>query len=129
MASQGAFGGGTEQWARTCVEGPANSLTAIGGVVLIFSAIGLAINLTSLIVDRDLEDTALMVVGTLVGCIPYGVMLYGANRMKQLKNYKLAIATSILAMLPCSACCVLGLPVGIWSLVVLCNPDVRAAFH
>lgn len=61
--------------------------------------------------------------------IPYGIVIFGATRMKQLKNYPLAIAASILAMLPCSACCILGLPIGIWSLVVLCNRDIRDAFR
>jgi phage FluMu protein Com len=123
------FGPGTEAWARTCVEGPANSLTAVAGIVLILSAIGMAINLSSLMVAGNFEDSVVSVVGTLVVAIPYGIVVYGALRMKQLQNYKLAIAVSILAMLPCSGCCILGLPVGIWSLVVLCNPTIRAAFR
>ena len=31
-------------------------------------------------------------------------------------------------MVPCLACCLVGLPVGIWSLVVLLNAEVKAAF-
>jgi hypothetical protein len=34
----------------------------------------------------------------------------------------------ILAMIPCSACCLLGIPLGIWGLVVINNPEVRGAF-
>jgi hypothetical protein len=49
--------------------------------------------------------------------------------MKQLKNYGLAMTGSIIAMLPCSVCCLLGLPFGIWSLVVLNNPEVKEAFR
>ena len=39
MASPGLLGDSTREWARTCVEGPANSMAAIGGVVLTFSAL------------------------------------------------------------------------------------------
>lgn len=40
----------------------------------------------------------------------------------------LAMAGSIAAMIPCSPCCLLGIPFGIWSLVVLANQDVKDAF-
>jgi hypothetical protein len=50
-------------------------------------------------------------------------------KMKKLERYGLAMTASILAMLPCSLCCVLGLPIGIWALVVLMKPEVKSAFH
>lgn len=127
--SQGLFGPGSRVWARTSVEGPANSLVAVGGVVIIFSGIGFAINLFEFIQSGSAEVMIFSLVGTLVLMIPYGIVIFGAMRMKQLKNYPLAIAASILAMLPCSGCCILGLPVGIWSLVVLCNRDIHEAFR
>jgi hypothetical protein len=42
-----------------------------------------------------------------------------------------AVIASVAAMLPCtvSCCCILGLPVGIWSLVVLMKPEVKQAFR
>jgi phage FluMu protein Com len=129
MVSQGMFGPGSQAWARTSVEGPAKWLAAVGGVVIIFSAIGLAINLPGFIRNGVAEGAIFLIIGRSVMVIPYGIVIFGAIRMKQLKNYNLAIAASILAMLPCSACCILGLPVGIWSLVVLCNRDIRAAFQ
>jgi len=58
------------------------------------------------------------------------VVLLGAVRMMALRSYGLALAGAILAMIPCiSPCCVLGLPFGIWALVVLMNTEVKAAFH
>jgi hypothetical protein len=49
--------------------------------------------------------------------------------MQQLRGWGPALAASILVMIPCvSPCCVLGLPIGIWSAIVLNRPDVRAAF-
>lgn len=57
------------------------------------------------------------------------VILWGGIWMKNLRSYGLAMAASILAMVPCfSPCCLLGLPIGIWALVVLSEPGVKAAF-
>jgi len=39
------------------------------------------------------------------------------------------VVASILAMVPCiSPCCLLGIPIGIWALVVLMKPEVQQAF-
>jgi hypothetical protein len=57
------------------------------------------------------------------------VVIYGALQMKNLKNYPLAMAASIIAMIPyVSPCCCVGLPIGIWALVVLLKPEVKSAF-
>lgn len=58
-----------------------------------------------------------------------GVVLYGALKMKKLEKYGLAMGVSILAMIPCiSPCCLVGLPIGIWALVVLNKPEVKGYF-
>jgi hypothetical protein len=60
------------------------------------------------------------------------LIIGGAVRMLQLKSYGLAVFASVLAAVPgpsCSACCGVGMAVGIWAIVVLVNPDVRAAFR
>ena len=50
-------------------------------------------------------------------------------QMRQLKRFPVAVAGTIVAMAPfVSSCCCLGLPLGIWALIVLFNPDVRAGF-
>jgi hypothetical protein len=56
------------------------------------------------------------------------VMIVGALRMMRLKSYGWAMTASILALLPCSPAGIIGLVMGIWSLVVLSRSDVRAAF-
>jgi hypothetical protein len=57
------------------------------------------------------------------------VILFGAMKMRQLENYVFALTATILAMLPCvSACCILGLPFGIWALVVMNKPEVKSQF-
>jgi hypothetical protein len=52
-------------------------------------------------------------------------------RMMQHGSYGLAIFGSILALIPCvtSPCCILGIPFGIWSLVVLMSPEVKTTFR
>lgn len=58
------------------------------------------------------------------------VIFFAAHKMKRLENYALAIIGTVLSLLPCvSPCCCLGLPIGIWILVVLSKPEVKAAFH
>jgi len=69
-------------------------------------------------------------VSAVIGLVVSGVIFFGAMKMKSLENYGLAMAASIIAMIPCfSPCCLLGLPIGIWALVVLTKPDVKSAFH
>jgi predicted Ser/Thr protein kinase len=56
------------------------------------------------------------------------VMIFGALKMKRLEGYGWAIASSILVIIIAPGN-VVGLPLGIWALVVLCRSDVRAAFR
>jgi len=65
-----------------------------------------------------------------IGILVSGLILFGAIKMRKLENYGLAMTTSILAMIPCiSPCCLIGLPIGIWAVVVLSKPEVKSAFH
>jgi hypothetical protein len=67
---------------------------------------------------------------TAIGLLFSGVIFFGAMKMKNLESYGLAMAASIIAMIPCfSPCCLLGLPIGIWAVVVLSKPEVKSAFH
>jgi hypothetical protein len=70
------------------------------------------------------------IVGGILGIAVSVLILFGALKMKKLENHGWAIAASILALAPCiSPCCFIGLPIGIWSLVVLAKPEVKGAFH
>jgi hypothetical protein len=58
------------------------------------------------------------------------VILIGAQKMKRLESYNWAMAASIIALVPCiSPCCILGLPFGIWALIVLGQPNMKNAFQ
>lgn len=65
-------------------------------------------------------------IGLLVGAF----IVYGGLQMRNLQGHTLSIVTAVVAMLPCvSPCCCLGLPVGIWALVMLLKPGVKDAFR
>jgi hypothetical protein len=49
--------------------------------------------------------------------------------MKRLRSYEFALIGSLVAMLPLGITCVLTFPLGLWSLLVLLRPNVRAAFR
>jgi hypothetical protein len=64
-----------------------------------------------------------------LGCL---LTMIGGWRMWSLRNYGLAVTGAIVAAIPCVSCvgcCGIGEGIGIWALVVLLNPDVRAAFR
>ena len=55
-------------------------------------------------------------------------IVVGSVQMMQLKTWGLGLAASILAMINLgSCCCILGLPAGIWGLIILLQSDVKAA--
>ncbi len=72
-------------------------------------------------------------VGLVAGIIQLvigGVIIAGAIKMKNLQSYGFALTATILAMIPClSNCCIVGLPIGIWALVVLLDNNVKQGFR
>jgi len=78
----------------------------------------------------SLFSGTLGIVSSIVAMVIAGLILYGALKMKKLEGYGWAVTASILALVPCiSPCCLVGLPIGIWALVVLAKPEVKSAFH
>ena len=123
------------------VSGPAIGLLVTGIIGAIFSVIAL-ISLSigtgiSTLADYDFAEEyvnlykgAAGMGSSFVGILVAAFIIYAALKMKELTQYGFAMAASILAMIPCiSPCCLIGLPIGIWSLVVLTRPEVKAAFH
>ncbi|HEY3762015.1 MAG TPA: GYF domain-containing protein [Verrucomicrobiae bacterium] len=70
-------------------------------------------------------------VNSLFALVTLIFLLIGAIKMNSLRSYELAVTAAILAMIPCvtSCCCILGLPFGIWALVVLMKPEVKSHFN
>ncbi|NIM89850.1 MAG: hypothetical protein GTO17_02765 [Candidatus Aminicenantes bacterium] len=123
------------------VSGPAIGLLVTGIIGAIFSVVALiSISIGTgigTLVDYDfaeeyvnLYEGAAGMGSAFVGILVAAFIIYAALKMKDLTQYGIAMAASILAMIPCiSPCCLIGLPIGIWCLVVLTKPEVKAAFH
>jgi hypothetical protein len=123
------------------VHGPATGLIVVGVIGFVLSVAGLVANLTGAVVNlpgmdhntemltRTLSGT-FGIISTIVSLLLSGIIFWGGTQMKVLRNYPLAMAASILSIIPClSPCCLLGLPLGIWAAIVLGKPEVKAAFH
>lgn len=63
-----------------------------------------------------------------LGLAACAFILWAALQMKALKGWQMSVAASIVAMIPCFTCYLIGIPIGIWALVILMKPDVKAAF-
>ena len=138
-------GGGAAQ-----IQTPAIALLVVGildivgaiglmgyGVVMMFAApaiVGANPNISA----KDAEAMSGMAAmgGGMYACIGViallvsALVLFSAMKMKKLESYPLAMAGSIVAMIPClSPCCIAGLPIGIWCLMVLNKPEVKSAFR
>lgn len=122
------------------VNGPAIGLMVVAGLGALLQIASLILNLAgaSFFASRRMPQEAwanmfsgaIGVVSSGIGIVVSGVILFGAIKMRKLENYGLAMAASIIAMVPCfSPCCALGLPIGIWAVVVLSKPEVKSAFH
>ncbi len=56
-------------------------------------------------------------------------IFFAALKMKALQNHTFCIVACIVALIPCiSPCCCVGIPIGIWALIVLNKPEVRGYF-
>ncbi|UCG59099.1 MAG: protein kinase, partial [Phycisphaerales bacterium] len=67
---------------------------------------------------------AVQATATIVGV----VIILGGWHMIRLRSHGWAVAGSVLALLPLSAGFLLGIPMGIWALVLLNRPEVQRAF-
>ena len=121
----------------TVVKLPALCLMIIGiigmvgtalGLVLVFTGFGIA-SLGGRFSAAGMGAGALGMVIRVAFLILQGVITLAGYHMGRLRNYGLAISGSVLAIVPCvSPCCIVGIPFGIWALVVLLKPGVKASF-
>ena len=126
------------------VQGPAIGLIVTAGLGFILGALGIVMNLAGVTMGAmggqqqsqevpawvNMMSGGLGIVSSLLGIVMSVVILMGALKMKKLENYTFAIIATVVAMVPCiSPCCFVGLPIGIWALVVLNKPEVKGAFE
>jgi hypothetical protein len=115
------------------VTGALGIVFTLGRMAMMLAGIGLGAMQSS---SSDAEKMFAGMMGTfgvafgVIGLIGGLIVLYGGIKMRKLESYGLCMTASILAMIPClSVCCIIGLPIGIWSLVVLSKPEVKNFFR
>ncbi len=130
--------------ARRAVQAPAICLIVVGALGGVLQLLNLLSHLLGWAFtqpqstgnadfDRMIELLSSGKVSAVFVAIPLAMSLLiiiAGVRMMSLRNFGLSIAAAVIAMLPCvSPCCCLGLPAGIWALIVLNKPEVKAAFE
>jgi hypothetical protein len=123
------------------VSGPATGLLVTGIIGAFFAGVGLIASIVGMgiapfireeIPERYAEfwEGSVGAAGSIVEIVVAAFIIYAALKMKELRQWELSLAASIVAMIPCiSPCCILGLPIGIWALVVLLRPEIKDAFR
>lgn len=128
---------------RDLVGGPALALIIVSLIALGCGGLGLLMDLVLLatgVVARlevanrgPVSEYTLITIRTLWGVvliIASSFVLYGAIQMRNLKNFEIARAAAVVAVVPfLGPCCILGIPFGIWALMTLVTPGVRSAFQ
>src|SRR2546423_1412583 len=104
------------------VSGPATGLIIVGILYFVGAALSLVMHLVgaSILATSQMSNPAIAnmfsgsigIISNLAVFILGGLILYGGLKMKKLENYAMAMTASIVAMLPCSICCLIGLPIG-----------------
>jgi hypothetical protein len=126
---------------RDSLSAPARGLMVIGALYLIVGLLSLVFLSAQMLSDglwprRDLmyaptaDEEAFFGFASIVSAITLTsglIMVFGGYRMKSCRNRPWAIVASLLAIFP-GGCCIFGLPLGIWSLVMLSNSNVKRAF-
>jgi hypothetical protein len=105
----------------------------ISAAVTLFALLMFAIGGTAAVSDPEIRD-ALPAFGVVIGLLVVKLALdaltiFAGWQMRKLQSWGIGVAGSIVAMLPCSLCCLLGLPIGIWALIVLMSDEVKRAFN
>jgi len=124
-----------QQDPSTRVSAPAIGLIVAGGLSALVTLAWLAI--VGLVgAAAFLDPDAAGAIGGFGATLAFGVVklaldaftIYAGWQMRQLRGWTVSMAGAIVAMLPCSVCCILGLPIGIWAVMVLLDNDIKRAF-
>jgi len=116
---------------RQKVKRPAVGLLLTGILNWVGIAAGLLI-LTPLlaakhpVTARAFTEDLLWVVAP-IAILGSGLIIFAALKMMRLEAYRWAVAGSILAIIITPGN-IIGLPIGVWALVILTSPQVKAAF-
>ncbi|MFW6051054.1 MAG: hypothetical protein ACODAU_07760, partial [Myxococcota bacterium] len=121
------------------VQTPAIALIVYAALGAAFQVLGLILSATGAgleMIERQLPPEVafgggLAIAQNVVSLLVAGGVIYGALQMKQLRSHTLAIVGAALACIPFinPCCCLIGLPLGVWAIVVLVKPEIKAAYQ
>jgi len=114
--------------ARNRLKIPARGLIAAAVFQLLF-ALGLLIFAVPAVAHESGDLLGCAVIGIIAAffMIPAAMVLLGATNMLKLRRHTLIVVASVVAAVAGPGA-ILGLPFGIWALVILFRPEVRSAF-
>ncbi|MEZ6138334.1 MAG: hypothetical protein R3C53_25910 [Pirellulaceae bacterium] len=131
--------------AASKVKGPAIALLILCPIGILFLCLDIAGRIYGIVTGEvgflgENAQAAQMqgaVIGNYVGLvfdflaiIGQAYVGFGAYKMLKLENRQAAYSACVLSVIPCmSACCLLGIPFGIWGIVVMNDPAVKQAFR
>jgi hypothetical protein len=134
MSDMGS-GGGDRAAALSAVKGPAICMMIAGILGLLFSILSffapamlaeMAKNMEGVSVEQIQATSSPLLNGLFL--VVNIVIILGALKLKNLESKGLAMVAAILSMINIgNCCCILGLPFGIWALVAMNKPAVKAA--
>jgi len=142
QSTPASFEPNVPQFNKVKVQAPAIALLVCGGLSLLASIWGVvnalispppqvppnAPEFMSEMMKNSVGPTAAVIqaVFIFVGLF----VLFGGIQMLRIKTWGVALAASIVSMFNVgSCCCIIGLPIGIWALVILLMGDVKRAFE
>ena len=123
---------------QAMVNGPAIFMMVLAIIMILLQLLGAVLNLAGSAIAADLPPEirdkiiaqgAFGLVQNVVIIIINIIILIGSIKMKKCQSYGLAMAASILCILCDWGCCCLGIGAGIWAIVVLSKPEVKAVFR
>ena len=130
--------------ATDLVNGPGIGLIATGALNILLGIFRVVISLTGFGMglfsgaagaNDEMTKMIMSMAGTVgvvfgaLGVVCGGITLLGGLKLRKLQSFGFCMTACILAMIPCtSPCCLVGLPVGIWTLVMLSKPEVKSQF-
>lgn len=125
--------GRRRQAALDAVTTPAIALLVVGILGILLGIANILVVAAGFGVDPRQQAppgfTAGRYVGAFVSLIWGIVVTLGAVKLKTLQSRGSAMTGVVFSLLPCSPCCLAGLPLGIWALVVMNKPEVKDAFQ
>jgi hypothetical protein len=121
----------TRESIRIKLQTPATVLQVIAIIAAVIQGCGVVVMFVALAAGAvPMAETVVNLMLAAAGLAVTVVTGIGAQKMKNLENYPLAITAAALAALPCtSTCCIITIPIGIWALVLLIDPQVKNAFQ